>query len=184
MDNLRGGKTQLVNTNKLLKSYRGITGLKTGTTSQAGSCITATAERDGLTLIAVVLGCSSGKERFSDAATLLDYGFANYSLYLPSVPKEASSEISVTGGMEQSVNTTASANDSFLIKKGEEDSVDYEIILPGEIEAPVKKGQSVGKIIYKSGGKQIAEYPITAADDVEELSFIKIFLLLFHSITG
>ena len=76
MDTLRGGATQLVNTNKLLKSYTGITGLKTGTTGKAGVCISASAERDGLRLIAVVLGAASGKERFQAATTLLDYGFA------------------------------------------------------------------------------------------------------------
>lgn len=89
MDTLRGGATQLVNTNKLLKSYRGITGLKTGTTGKAGVCISASAERDGLRLIAVVLGSASGKERFQAASTLLDYGFAHYESAAAALPGDA-----------------------------------------------------------------------------------------------
>ncbi len=88
IDYLRGGKTQLVNTNKLLKTYKGITGLKTGTTDDAGCCISATATRDGMSLIGVVLGCDNGKQRFADAAALLDYGFANYSVKELSIPED------------------------------------------------------------------------------------------------
>ena len=118
MDELRGGKTQLVNTNKLLKSYPGITGLKTGTTSKAGSCISATADRDGLRLIAVVLGSSTGKERFSDAAKLLDYGYANYTMLLPEVPPEVFRDIPVKNGMTSSVATTCQITDKLLAGKG------------------------------------------------------------------
>ena len=101
MDELRDGKTQIVNTNKLLKSYNGITGLKTGTTSQAGSCISATAERDGLSLVAVVLGSETGTDRFKAAATLLDYGFANYKKTNLILPEDAPMEIKVKNGMEK-----------------------------------------------------------------------------------
>lgn len=184
MDELRGGKTQLVNTNKLLKSYKGITGLKTGTTSQAGSCISATAERDGLSLIAVVLGSASGKERFSDAAKLLDYGFAGYSMYKPEVPEEAVTELPVKNGMLDRVSTAAQINSSLLIGKGEEKDIKPEIVLPSELEAPVIKGAVVGQIIYKSGGKQIAEYPIAAAEDVKEINFEDVFGLLMCSVSG
>lgn len=92
MDSLRNGKTQIVNTNKLLKTYKGITGLKTGTTNEAGCCMSASATRDGLSLIAVVLGCKTGTERFKDCATLLDYGFANYKYQLLSSPDEISKD--------------------------------------------------------------------------------------------
>ncbi len=184
MDTLRGGKTQLVNTNKLLKSYRGITGLKTGTTSKAGSCISATAERDGLSLIAVVLGSQTGKSRFSDAAKILDYGFANYGMYTPKVPEGALTEISVNNGMTDKIKTNAKIDTSFLIKKGESEKISSEIILPQEIEAPVEKGAVLGKIIYKSDSKQIAEYPITAAQDAEQINFMKIFEMIFRSIAG
>lgn len=184
MDELRDGKTQLVNTNKLLKSYKGITGLKTGTTSQAGSCISATAERDGLSLIAVVLGSTSGKDRFSDAAKLLDHGFANYSMYLPDVPDEAVTELPVKNGMLDCVGTSAQINTSLLIEKGADKSIEPQVILPSELEAPVRKGAVVGQIIYKSGGKQIAEYPIAAAQDVNEINYKDVFGLLMCAMTS
>ena len=166
IDELRGGKTQLVNTNKLLKSYKGITGLKTGTTSQAGCCISATAERDGLELIAVVLGCGTGKERFSEASELLDYGFAGYMTYTPVIPEEAIRDIPVKNGMNNKVGTAAESGSPVLLKKGENSNIESKIYLPEETEAPVTKGEILGKIIYESGGKQIAEYPIAAADPV------------------
>ncbi len=180
MDELRGGKTQIVNTNKLLKTYTGITGLKTGTTSQAGSCISATAERDGLSLIAVVLGSASGKERFSDAAALLDYGFANYAMYTPKAPEQAFKEIEVTGGMRKSIKTTLEISDSFLIKKGGDKDIDFKVSLPETVAAPIKKGDTVGKIIYKKGKETIAEYPIRSATDVEEIHFWDIFTILLR----
>ncbi len=184
MDNLRGGKTQLVNTNKLLKSYNGITGLKTGTTSQAGSCISATAERDGLSLIAVVLGSKTGKERFSDASKLLDYGFANYEMYTPDIPKEAVKEINVKNGMKPSVKSKIEINSQILIKKGDKEKISYDISLPKEVEAPIKKGDKIGKIVYKNGDKKIAEYPIAAADDVKKITFGDIFNIIFKCLSG
>ena len=184
MDYLRGGKTQLVNTNKLLKSYNGITGLKTGTTSQAGSCISATAQRDELSLIAVVLGCTNGKDRFADAAKLLDYGFADYAMYLPSVPEEAVIDISVSNGMHPTVRTASKVNTSFLIKKGSNSAITSEVILPAEVEAPIEKGEVLGKLIYKQNGRQIAEYPVTAAASVEQISFWKIFCIIFSHIAS
>ena len=184
MDNLRGGKTQLVNTNKLLKTYRGITGLKTGTTSKAGSCISATAERDGLSLIAVVLGSKTGKDRFSDAAKILDYGFANYEMYQPKVPDGAVTEIAVKNGMTDQIKTSANADKSFLIKKGDKEKISADIVLPNEIEAPVEKNAVVGKIIYKNSGHQIAECPITAAENAEQIDFWKIFKMIFIELSG
>ena len=184
MDNLRGGKTQLVNTNKLLKTYRGITGLKTGTTSKAGSCISATAERDGLSLIAVVLGSATGKDRFSDAAKLLDYGFANYEMYTPDIPESAVTEIAVKNGMTDKITTSAKSGNSILIKKGDKEKITSEIVLPNEIDAPVEKNAPIGKIIYKNSGHQIAEYPITAAESAEQINFSKIFQIIFKQLSG
>ena len=182
MDELRGGKTQLVNTNKLLKSYKGITGLKTGTTSKAGSCISATAERDGLSLVAVVLGSESGKSRFSDAAKLLDYGFANFTMYTPDVPEEAVTDIIVKNGMCSTVGTSSSAGSQILIKKGSESGISHEVILPAEIDAPVDKGSVIGKVIYKNGSKQIAEYPVTAAESVRQINFGDIFGIFLRAL--
>ena len=184
MDELRGGKTQLVNTNKLLKSYPGITGLKTGTTSKAGSCISATADRDGLRLIAVVLGSSTGKERFSDAAKLLDYGYANYTMLLPEVPPEVFRDIPVKNGMTSSVATTCQITDKLLAGKGQGKSMEPEIYLPETVEAPIEKGEIIGKLIYKSGGKQIAEYPIAAEASVEAINFNDVMGLFLRSMAG
>ena len=184
MDNLRGGKTQLVNTNKLLKTYRGITGLKTGTTSKAGSCISATAERDGLSLIAVVLGSATGKDRFSDAAKLLDYGFANYEMYTPDIPESAVTEIAVKNGMTDKIMTSAKNGSSILIQKGDKEKITSEIVLPNEIDAPVEKNAPIGKIIYKNSGHQIAEYPITAAESAEQINFSEIFQIIFKQVSG
>lgn len=184
MDYLRDGKTQIVNTNKLLKSYDGITGLKTGTTSQAGSCISATAERDGLSLIAVVLGSATGTERFTDAAKLLDYGFANYAMYLPTVPENAICDIKVKNGMKATVKTTVSISQPFLITKGSDGKITNELSLPEEVEAPVNKGDVIGKVVYKSDKEKIAEYPITAQSSVPQITFWAVFEKIFRSLVS
>ena len=171
MDTLREGKTQIVNTNKLLKSYNGITGLKTGTTGGAGSCITATAQRDGLSLIGVVLGSATGKERFTDAAALLDYGFSNYMIYTPGLPEEALQPVPVVNGMQSQVAVESAASGSVLLTKGREKDLKTEVKLSESVEAPVAKGQQLGKIVYTLDGEVLTEYPITAAGDVEQISF-------------
>lgn len=165
LDYLRDGATQIVNTNKLLKSYDGITGLKTGTTSQAGACISATAQRDGLHLIAVVLGADSTTNRFSDATTLLNYGFANYCSVTPKEPTEGVNTVEVQNGMESTVDVKADISGKFLMEKGGEESVTSEFTIKENIEAPVKKGQEVGRIIYKSNETVLGEYPIVAVSD-------------------
>lgn len=179
MDYLRDGKTQIVNTNKLLKSYNGITGLKTGTTGDAGSCITATATRGNLSLIGVVLGSASGNERFTDAATILDYGFANYSMYTPKAPDEAITNIQVVGGMQGSVKTAVNETTPILIKKGEEKNITEKLNIPESVEAPVKKGDKIGSVEYTLDKKKIAESPITANGDVEEMTFWSVFAVVF-----
>ena len=180
MDELRGGKTQIVNTNKLLKSYSGITGLKTGTTSKAGSCITATAQRNGLSLISVVLGSESGKQRFKDAAALLDYGFANYAMYTPKTPQKAITEIPVTNGMSESVKTTAFVNDRFMIKAGDDKNITCSVKLRESLQAPVKKGDKVGTIVYMCGKEKAGEYPVKAAEDVKEMTLTDVFGIMFR----
>ncbi|HHZ06190.1 MAG TPA: D-alanyl-D-alanine carboxypeptidase [Clostridiales bacterium] len=178
MDNLRDGKTQIVNTNKLLKSYSGITGLKTGTTGQAGSCISATANRDGLSLIAVVLGCTTGKDRFSDAAKVLDYGFANFAVYVPKL-SDGIQPVKVVEGMDTQVQGTADLNSCFVVEKGRNNQVKENINLIDEITAPVEKGDKLGTIEYTMENEVLAEYPIVAENSVEEMSFSSVFALLF-----
>lgn len=182
MDSVRDGKTQLVNTNKLLKSYRGITGLKTGTTGKAGSCISATAERDGVSLISVVLGCSSTKDRFSSASTLLDYGFANWSVTTPQIPKEAGQPVNVTNGMASTVETTIDSGENILVPKGKAGSLQYEVSIDPEITAPVQKGQILGKVTCKMGDEVMKEFSIRAKNSVEQITFPSVFNLLLREL--
>lgn len=183
LDYLRDGKTQIVNTNKLLKTYNGITGLKTGTTDDAGCCMSATATREGMTLISVVLGCSTGKERFADAAALLNDGFANYSVEELNLPDELPGEIEVEGGMDKSVELQCQVNKSVVKEKTNENQVQTEISLPESIEAPVKENQKIGTLTYTLDGEKIASCDITAKNEVFETSFGRIFSKVFDGLT-
>lgn len=171
MDTLRGGATQLVNTNKLLKSYSGITGLKTGTTGKAGVCISASAERDGLRLIAVVLGAASGKERFQAASTLLDYGFSHFESAAAELPADAPLSLPVERGTAESVALTYTAPERCLMPKGESSTLQIALDLPQKLAAPIRAGETVGTVKISNGSAELASYPITAAQDVDALSF-------------
>ena len=182
MDTLRGGKTQLVNTNKLLKSYPGITGLKTGTTGKAGVCITASAERDGLRLIAVVLGAASGKERFEAAKTLLDYGFAHYDSAEVSLPDDAPEELPVQRGTAETAALDYAAPERLLVPKGEGSDLQTKILLPDALQAPVQQGSPVGSWQLLRGETVLQELPICAAQDVQALSFGYCLHYLVHTV--
>ena len=181
MDELRDGKTQIVNTNKLLKSYNGITGLKTGTTSQAGSCISATAERDGLSLVAVVLGSETGTERFKAAATLLDYGFSNYKKTNLTLPEDAPMEIKVKNGMENSVQLKYEIPKD-IITESAKSQLEAKVELPEEIEAPVTENQQLGTVSFYSGEEKIAEYPILSSGSSKEVNFQDIFAFMIKNL--
>ena len=183
LDTLRGGETQIVNTNKLLKTYDGITGLKTGTTGDAGSCITATAERNGMSLIAVVLGADSGTARFKDAATLLDHGFANYE-YAQLRLNEEIYPIAVEGGMESEVSVACDDSAGMTLPKGEKEKVKRSVTVEESLEAPVHKGDKVGKIIFTLDGEELASFDILAAEDVEKKTFASVFALLWQAFVG
>ena len=176
IDYVRDGATQLVNTNKLIRTYSGITGLKTGTTSQAGSCMVATAERDGLSLIAVVLGSDSTDLRFSEAAMLLDTGFAGWSAASPAP------DLPVDGGMEGSVSVYAQPCPVLLVEKGKEQAIEMIPELPERLEAPVEKDQEIGKIRCVLEGKELVSLPVYAGAAVEAVSWDKIFLLLLQNL--
>ena len=171
MDTLRGGATQLVNTNKLLKSYSGITGLKTGTTGKAGVCISASAERDGLRLIAVVLGAASGKERFQAASTLLDYGFSHFESAAAELPADAPLSLPVERGTAESMALTYTAPERCLMPKGESSTLQIALDLPQKLAAPIRAGETVGTVKISNGSAELASYPVTAAQDVDALSF-------------
>ncbi len=170
MDTVRGGEFGLSNTNKLLKTYSGITGLKTGSTSSALYCISASAKREGTELIAVVLGAPTTKDRFLDAAKLLDYGFATYKV--ETYKLEPLAPIAVTNGKKDTLNLVAETDSvSVLVKKGSKDKITAELSLPQSVEAPISVGDKIGTVIYKLGDKVICESGIVAAEEVARKSF-------------
>lgn len=182
LDTLRDGKTQIVNTNKLLKTYNGITGLKTGTTDDAGCCMSATAQRGDVSLIAVVLGCDTGKERFADAAALLDYGFANISVVELELPQDMPSQIKVDGGMESSVQINCPVSSKVVVDKGREADIKSTVKLSESVAAPVEENQKLGTLIYTVDGKTVSECDITAVSCVEEISYISVLGEIFNSV--
>ena len=169
IDYLRDGKTQLVNTNKLLKNYNGITGLKTGTTSVAGCCISATAKRENLSLIAVVLGDKTSKDRFNDAASLLDFGFSNFTMLTPIFDEKILKSIKVKNGMQNFVSLKVKDMKDVLVKKGEENSITNFIELQEECEAPIEDEKILGYLTYKSCDEEVARFPIVSSFNVEKL---------------
>lgn len=179
MDSLRGGKTQLVNTNKLIRFYKGATGLKTGTTSKAGHCISATAERDGVKLCAVVLGSDSGDHRFEDAKKLLNYGFANYSVFTPEFDTSLLTNVSVLYGKKNEIVPTVIPAKSSILPKGSETSVTQRVDLCIDVEAPVEKGQVLGYVYYELDGKEIAKSAIVCEQGVERKTFAYILRSLW-----
>ncbi len=182
LDNLRDGKTQIVNTNKLLKTYNGITGLKTGTTDDAGCCMSATATRDDVSLISVVLGCQTGKERFSDAAALLDYGFANISVKELTLPEDMPLTLSVDSGMTDSVTLNCDVSSKVVLDKNDSTEITTKIDLPESIEAPVEEGQKLGTLTYSTGDEAIKVCDITAGESVEMATFGSVFAIIFNSL--
>ena len=184
-DTLRGGATQLVNTNKMLRRYNGITGLKTGTTSGAGVCISASATRDGLNLIAVVLGAPSSKDRFEAATTLLDYGFAAWRAAPLPAMEDRPLLIKVKGSAEESVPLEYSAlPESILMPKESAAELTAQLTLPDELDAPVQQGQAVGMVRILAGESVLGEYDICAAADAPEMDFGTALGLLWGTLTG
>ena len=181
-DTLRGGETMLVNTNKLLRRYDGITGLKTGTTGGAGVCISASASRDGLDLIAVVLGSNSSAERFEAATALLDYGFANYEAApLPDLSQRPL-RLAVDGGAAADVPLDYSALPGrLLVPRGGAEGLAAAVELPGSCSAPLKMGEEVGAVTVTSGGQTVGRWPVRAAADAPRMDFAAALRLLCES---
>ncbi len=171
MDSLRNGATSLVNTNRLVRFYQGATGLKTGTTSKAGCCLSATAERDGLGLVAVVLGAANSNDRFASARALLDWGFANL-MSLKITPPPELGVLPLTHGTKAELELKASPPaDGIVLPKEKKEEVTQSIELPELLEAPIAEGQEVGRITVSVSGEKAAEYPILAAEDVPRMTF-------------
>lgn len=170
MDSLRNGESELVNTNKLVRFYEGCTGLKTGTTSIAGACLSATAERNGLELCAVVMGAGNSNDRFQGARKLLDYGFANYTYITASADESELTEIAVKGGTKDFVEPICNKKQSFLIEKSKAKDISVVTELPTELKAPISEGQQIGVARVLVGREEIATVPITAKYNVDKMT--------------
>ena len=178
LDYLRDGETELANTNKLVNSYNGITGLKTGTTSAAGFCLSATATRDGMGLCAVVLGCETSEARFDAAASLLDYGFANYKVISPEIDEAQITSVKVKGGIQKETVPVASGLQKILVDASNTD-VQASYSIKTQVEAPVKKGDVLGSVTFASeDGDEIAKIDLVAQSDIGKISIKYIWLKL------
>ncbi len=182
MDSIRDGEFGLANTNKLLRSFEGTTGLKTGFTQKAGHCLAATAERDGNTFIAVVLRGESSAARFESCKTLLSYAFANYAT-VSLTPPEALPPVPVRLGAADSVQPVCPGEKALILRE-QAGSLDYVVDLPAELQAPVAQGDPIGKLTVSAGGETVAEVPLLAADGVEALGFGGIFFRLVRTLLG
>ena len=184
MDSVRNGAFGLSNTNKLVRFYDGCTGLKTGFTSSAGYCLSASAQREGMELIAVVMGAATSADRFGACREMLDFGFANYGLYTAEAP--VSDPIPVKLGKAESVAAVPERSVSLLVPKAELSTLNVRVELEQSLTAPVEQGQSVGELTVLRNGEVIASVPMTARDAVERLGFMDLFRLVLGkmSMTG
>lgn len=181
MDTVRDGKFGLSNTNKLVRFYDGTTGLKTGYTSQAGHCLSASAERDGIELIAVVLHCASSTDRFESAKTLLNYGFAGFALVHAS-PNEPLPTLKVRLGAESILTPRVENASDILISRSELSQVTKTVIMEPEITAPVAAGQQVGTLKIETEERVLAEIPIVAPRAVERLTLWQMTTKILRSL--
>ncbi len=170
MDTLRDGKSELVNTNRLVRFYEGTTGLKTGTTGAAKYCVSATAERNGLELVAVVMAGESTNERFNGAKKLLDYGFANYNFSVIDAEIGKAEAPEILRGVKKTVKIAADGQLSVLLPKNTSGEITRETVFSENLIAPIKKGATVGTVTVKMGDNPLGEIPIIAAESVERLT--------------
>lgn len=178
-DTLRDGKSALTNTNKLVRNYSGCTGLKTGSTSLALYNLSASATRDNLSLIAVIMKAPTSAIRFEEATKLLDYGFTNFSYSSFGNQGDVVKSISVTKGINSEVNCVYESSPSFLIKKGEESGITYELSLSESIQAPIKQGQTVGTVTYYLNGNKLNSVNLVAENSVDKIDLINMSKLVF-----
>ena len=174
MDTIRNGEFGLSNTNKLVRYYDGATGLKTGFTSSAKYCLSATAEKEGVEYIAVVMGCETSNDRFESAKSLLSYGFSNYTV-VSAEPDEVLVPINVTMGKSKTVQPEMGTVEKLLISKSQASQITKEVDIADELKAPVLEGDILGKLIIKAGEEVLTEIPIVAGHGVERLGLGDIF---------
>ncbi len=183
MDTARDGAFGLSNTNRLIFSYEGATGLKTGFTSKAMYCLSASAEREGVEYIAVVLHAPSSAERFADCQKLLNYAFANYEL-LSLRPEQALPPVRVTLGTVDCVQPVYDGPESLLVKKGSAGSAEYQLELCETVSAPVSEGQPLGVLSISAQGRELASVPLRAANAVSRQSFAQLFAEFWRQLLG
>ena len=179
MDTLRNGESELVNTNKLIRNYKGATGLKTGSTSLALYNLSASATRDGLSLIAVIMKAPTTKIRFSEAQKLLDFGFSNYQYKDLATRGTVIKEADVTKGVTSKTNLITENDVGILIKKGEDKNIEQTINISENLAAPIAQGQKVGEIIYTLEGKELGKTNVIAQTAVEKKTFFSIERLTY-----
>jgi D-alanyl-D-alanine carboxypeptidase (penicillin-binding protein 5/6) len=183
MDSVRDGEFGLTNTNKLIHNYNGATGLKTGFTSRAGHCLAATAARDGVEYIAVVLGGDTSDARFTAAKTLLDYAFANFTL-VDASPDEALRPVRVKLGKPKYVQPIAEGTGKLLVERSVASSIEKTVEVSESETAPVEAGRRLGRLIIRGGGRVLGEYAITAGEDVARVTWGDVFLELLGKLFG
>lgn len=180
MDSLRNGESELVNTNKLVRFYEGCTGLKTGTTSKAGACLSATAEKQGMGLVAVIMGAPTSNDRFNGARKLLDYGFANWTTVNVCPQSDDLAPISVKNGEKDKVMLSAS-DQKILIEKNKAKSIELVTELPEILKAPIAKGQQIGITRIMVENEEIGNVKIVAAEEIGRMTFMKAFLMVLKN---
>lgn len=178
MDSVRNGEFGLANTNKLVRFYQGTTGLKTGYTSAAGHCLSASAERNGVEFIAVVLHCATSGERFQAAKQLLDYGFANYTLAQPD-PETEIPPVPVVLGTEEAIVPVPDNDDPVLIEKGQAAGITTRVEVADQVRAPVEAGQRLGTLTLQSDGAPLAAIPLVAPEAVPRRTWWEVTRSLF-----
>ena len=176
MDTVRNGEFGLSNTNKMIRFYQGATGLKTGFTSGAGYCLSATAQREGMELIAVVMGCESSQKRTAACKSMLDYGFANFALVSPDLT-EQSTAVAVKLGKVKSVNAVLGDSTQLLIDKAQRGLIESRVALEELVTAPVSRGQRLGTLTITAEGQTLAEVPLVAGEAVERLTWGDLFVM-------
>lgn len=184
MDSLRNGQTELVNTNKLVRFYEGATGLKTGTTSKAGCCVSASALREGTHLIAVVMGSENSSDRFETAKSMLNWGFANYSTVTPAIDSALIPDVGVINGVSETVTPQIPKVNPVLIEKGREGDITQTVDLAVDVAAPVEKGQVLGTVTFKLGETVIGKYNLTSPEAVDSLTFGIVFKRILKALAS
>ena len=180
MDTVRDGAFGLANTNKLVRFYSGCTGLKTGFTSGAGYCLSASARRDGMELVAVVMGSETSQDRFGCCKSLLDYGFANFALYTPAL--QGGAAVPVILGKEAAVAVVPGGESAILVDRSQKNSVECEVALEESVTAPVSQGQRLGTLTVRSGQQILAQIPLVAEKGIARLTTLDVMGILLRRI--